>query len=64
MAMTISIVVTSYSIQQIKDIQELLNSIKRQSYPNIETMFVVEGHQSCIQLSKKKKTISRFKSDF
>jgi len=57
MAMTISIVVTSYSIQQIKDIQELLNSIKRQSYPNIETMFVVKGHQSCIQLSKKKKTI-------
>jgi glycosyltransferase involved in cell wall biosynthesis len=42
MGTKISIVATSYSIQQLKDIQELLDSIKRQSYPDIEIMFIVE----------------------
>ena len=54
MAMTISIVVTSYSIQQLKDIQELLDSIKRQSYPNIETIFVVERSPELYTIIKEK----------
>jgi len=54
MVTTISIVVTSYSIQQTKDIQELLDSIKRQSYPDIETMFVVERSHELYTILKEK----------
>ena len=38
----LSIVVTSYTIQRLKDIYELLDSIKNQSYNNIEVIFVTE----------------------
>lgn len=37
-----SIIVTSYSIKRLKDIFELLDSIKAQTYPNIESIFVAE----------------------
>lgn len=38
----LSIVVTSYTLGRLKDIFELMDSIKAQSYPNIETIFVAE----------------------
>ncbi|MFC1943369.1 glycosyltransferase [Chloroflexota bacterium] len=38
----LSIVVTSYSMEREKDILELLDSIKAQTYTNIETVFVAE----------------------
>ena len=38
-----SIIVTSYTTERIKDIFELLDSIKDQTYSNTETIFVVEG---------------------
>jgi len=38
----ISIIVTSYTTEQLKDITELLDSIKSQTYPDIETIFVAE----------------------
>jgi glycosyltransferase involved in cell wall biosynthesis len=52
MATTISIVVTSYSIQQVKDILNLLDSIKMQSYPNIEIIFVIEHSQELYTILK------------
>jgi glycosyltransferase involved in cell wall biosynthesis len=54
MATTISIVITSYSTQQLKDIRELLDSIKRQSYPDIETTFVVERSPELYSILKEK----------
>jgi glucosyl-dolichyl phosphate glucuronosyltransferase len=50
----ISIVVTSYSIRQIKDIQDLLDSIKTQAYPEIETLFVVERSRELFSILKEK----------
>ncbi len=38
----LSIVITSYTNQRLRDILELLDSIKAQTYPNIETILVVE----------------------
>jgi len=38
----LSIVITSYTIERLNDILELLDSIKAQTYPNIETIFVAE----------------------
>jgi glycosyltransferase involved in cell wall biosynthesis len=40
--LVISIVVTCYTIERLRDILELLNSIKAQSYPRVETIVVVE----------------------
>ena len=47
---TISIVVTSYSIQQIKDIHDMLDSIKTQSNHNIEIIFMVERSQELFSI--------------
>ncbi len=38
----ISIIITSYTIDRLKDIIELLDSIQAQTYQNIETVFVAE----------------------
>ncbi|MCL0073618.1 glycosyltransferase [Dehalococcoidia bacterium] len=38
----LSIIVTSYTTERLGDIYELLNSIKAQSYPDIETIFIAE----------------------
>ena len=38
----LSIVITSYTVERLNDIYELLDSIKAQTYPNIETIFVAE----------------------
>jgi glucosyl-dolichyl phosphate glucuronosyltransferase len=51
----LSVVVTSYTTERLGDIGELLESIKKQTYPNIETIFVAERsielynrvHDSC-----------------
>ncbi len=62
---TISIIVTSYTTKQIKDIQELLDSIKTQSYPDIETIFVVERSQELFTILKaKEKEIPNLKVIF
>ncbi|MCL0036315.1 glycosyltransferase family 2 protein [Dehalococcoidia bacterium] len=37
-----SIIITSYTTERLGDIYELLNSIKAQSYPDIETIFIAE----------------------
>jgi glucosyl-dolichyl phosphate glucuronosyltransferase len=50
----ISVVVTSYSIRQIKDIRDLLDSIKIQTYHDIETVFVVELSQELFSILKAK----------
>ena len=42
MKTTISIIVTSYTTERLEDIMELLDSIKAQTYPDIETIFVAE----------------------
>lgn len=41
----VSIVITSYTLDTLKDIAELLDSIKDQTYANIETIFVAERSQ-------------------
>ena len=38
----LSIVVTSYTLDRLKDISELLDSIKAQTYDHTETIFVIE----------------------
>lgn len=38
----LSIIVTSYTTKRLNDVLELLDSIKAQTYPNIETIFVAE----------------------
>lgn len=38
----LSIVLTSYTTERLRDIFELLDAIRAQTYPNIETIFVVE----------------------
>lgn len=38
----ISIIITSYTMDRIKDIIELLDSIQAQTYRDIATVFVVE----------------------
>lgn len=38
----LSIIITSYSTERLNDIFELLDSIKGQSYANVETIFVAE----------------------
>ena len=38
----LSIIITSYTLERLKDIFELLDSIRAQTYPNIETIFVAE----------------------
>ena len=44
----LSIIITSYTTERINDIYELLDSIKAQAYPNIETIFVAERTQELI----------------
>jgi glycosyltransferase involved in cell wall biosynthesis len=44
----ISIIVTSYTTERLKDIMELLDSIKGQTYPDIETIFIVECSKDLI----------------
>ncbi|MFC2072786.1 glycosyltransferase [Chloroflexota bacterium] len=39
----LSIVITSNTMERLKDVFELLDSIQAQTYPNIETVFVAEG---------------------
>ena len=39
---SLSLVVTAYTVERLKDIFELIDSIKAQSYPDIETVFVAE----------------------
>lgn len=39
----LSLVITSYSISRLKDTMELMDSVKAQTYPNFETIFVAEG---------------------
>ncbi len=48
-----SIIVTSYTTERLKDICELLDSIKAQTYANIETIFVAERSQ---ELNERVKT--------
>jgi glycosyltransferase involved in cell wall biosynthesis len=38
----LSLIITSYTTQRLRDIFELLDSVKTQTYPNIEIIFVVE----------------------
>lgn len=37
-----SIIITSYTTERLKDVFELLDGVKAQTYPNIETIFVAE----------------------
>ena len=39
---TFSIIVTSYTTERLDDIRDLLESIRAQTYPDIETIFVAE----------------------
>lgn len=52
----LSIVVTSYTTARMPDIYELLSSVKAQTYPNLETIFVTERSK---ELYEKVKAYSR-----
>jgi len=63
----LSIVVTAYTMERINDIFELLDSIKAQTYPNIETVFVAERSKELFQRVKaytEEKSISNVKLVF
>jgi glycosyltransferase involved in cell wall biosynthesis len=38
----LSVIITSYTLNRLRDIYSLLDSIKKQTYPNIEVIFVAE----------------------
>jgi len=46
----LSLVVTSYTIERLEDIYELLDSIKVQSYPELEVIFVAERSEELREL--------------
>jgi GT2 family glycosyltransferase len=48
----LSIVVTSYTTERINDTFELLDSIKKQTYPDVETIFVAERSKELLQRIK------------
>lgn len=48
-----SIVITSYTVNRLKDIFELLDSIEAQTYPNIEAIFVVERSKELLDEIKR-----------
>jgi len=54
----VSIVITSYTTERIDDIFDLLDSIKTQTYPNVETIFVAEKSK---ELLEKVKTYAQVK---
>ena len=45
----LSIIVTSYTTQRTRDILDLLDSITKQTYPNIETVFVIERSDELVK---------------
>lgn len=49
----LSIVITSYTMERFKDICDLFDSIKAQTYPNIEIFFVVERSKKLIERAKR-----------
>jgi glycosyltransferase involved in cell wall biosynthesis len=49
----LSIIITSYDIKRLKDIKELLDSIKHQSYQNLEVIMVIEGSKELYEEVKK-----------
>lgn len=46
----ISIIITTYNLGRMNDVAELLDSIKRQSYDNLETIVVAEGSTRLLHL--------------
>lgn len=48
----LSLVITSYTTDHINDIYELLDSIKNQTYKNMETVFVAERSKELLQMVK------------
>ena len=52
MEKTISLIATSYTTEQLKDITELLDSIKAQTYTDVETIFVAERSRELYELVK------------
>ena len=52
---TLSIIITSFTTERLKNIFELLDSIKNQTFPKIETIFIAESSR---ELYKKVKAYS------
>ena len=63
----LSIVITSYTTERLKDIYKLFDSIKAQTYPNIEVIFIVERSKELYEKAKEygeKIRLSLFKPIF
>lgn len=45
----LSVVVTSYTTERLNEIFALLDSIKMQTYPNIELIFVIERSEKLLE---------------
>jgi glycosyltransferase involved in cell wall biosynthesis len=63
----LSIVLTSYTDKRLKDIFELLESVKAQTYPRIEVVYVIERSTGLLHLLRsylKEKAISNVKVIF
>lgn len=64
MNLLISIIITSYTMERLKDICELFDSIKAQTYPNIEVIFIAERSSELYEKVKEygeKLELPRFK---
>lgn len=48
----LSVIITSHTTERRHDIDELLDSIKGQTYPNIETIFVAERSAELLNKAK------------
>lgn len=49
----LSIIITSYTLERLEDIYELIDSINNQSYSNIETIIVIERSRELFEKVKK-----------
>ena len=57
--MCLSIIVTSYTIERLKEITELMDSILVQTYRNIETVFIVERSEELYEKIKEYKNMKK-----
>lgn len=63
----ISVIITSYTMERLQDVCELLDSLKRQTYPHLEIIFVAEGSQDFfgrVEAHGKGLSFDRFKTLF
>ncbi len=52
----LSVVVAAYTTERLKDIRDILESLRSQTYQNIEVLFVVDGSAPLLEIMQKMST--------